>query len=165
MAFQTSYDIDQAVGFEGMKADMRDDTIITGLAEGEIFIGKAVTIGTLDRQVKHPTLATDITDVKKVKGAAIHSHSIEQKYPVGTGNYSYPDKSAVSVAQKCVVWVKPETLVTARTSDVHVYYAGAKQKGSFGGTAVGGETAIMPNAKWLTTTTVVGELAQLQIDL
>lgn len=162
---QLDYSIDQAVGFEGELADLSLRDTETGIAEGEIFIGKLVSLGSSVNQVKHPVAATDITDVKKVKGVAFHHHAIEQKYPVGTGNYSFLDKSSVNVARKARVWVKPLSLVTAGTSDVYSYYSGAQQKGSFGGSNVAGETAIVPNAKWKSTTTQVGQLAILEIDL
>lgn len=162
---QLDYAIDQAVGFEGMLADMMFDDVESGIAEGEVLIGKVVSVGTALNQVKHPAAATDITDTKLIKGVAVHHHAMEQKYPTGSGNYSYLDKSAVNVGRKVRVWVKPLTLVNAKTADVHVYFSGAQPKGSFGGSVVAGETAIMPNAKWKTSTTSVGQLAILEVDL
>ena len=90
---------------------------------------------------------------------------MEQKFPAGSGDYSYLDKASVNVGRKVRVWVKPLSLVNAKTSSVHVFFAGANPKGSLGGAAVAGETAIMPKAKWKTSTTQVGQLAILEIDL
>lgn len=162
---QLDYQIDQAVGFEGELSDLSLKDTETGIAEGEIFIGKLVSQGVNVGGVKHPVLATDITDTKKVRGIAHHHHAMEQKFPAGSGNYAYLDKASVNVARKARVWVKALTLVTVGTSDVHCYFSGAQQKGSLGGVAVAGETAIVPNAKWKTSTTVVGQLAILEIDL
>lgn len=162
---QLDYSIDQAVGFEGELADLSIKDVETGIAEGEVLIGKLVSVGTGLNQVKHPAAAGDITDVKLLKGLAIHHHAMEQKFPAGSGNYSYLDKSAVNVGRKCRVWVKPVDLVNAKTSSVHGYFAGAIPKGSLGGAAVAGETAVVPNAKWKTSTTSIGQLAMLEIDL
>lgn len=159
---QLDYTIDQAVGFEGELADLSIKDIETGIAEGEVFIGKMVCVGTALNQVKHPALANDITDLKLIKGLAIHHHAMESKT---SANYSYLDKSSVNVGRKVRAWVKAKTLVNAKTSSVHCYFAGAVQKGTLGGVAVGGETAIVPQAKWKTDTTVVDQLAIVEIDL
>lgn len=159
---QLDYTIDQAVGFEGELADLSIKDIETGIAEGEVFIGKMVCVGTALNQVKHPAAATDITDLKLIKGLAIHHHAMESKT---SANYSYLDKSSVNVGRKVRAWVKAKTLVNSKTSSVHCYFAGAVQKGTLGGVAVGGETAIVPQAKWKTDTTVVDQLAIVEIDL
>lgn len=161
---QLDYQIDQAVGFEGELSDLSLKDVDTGIAEGEILIGKLLSQGVATSGVKHPALATDITDTKKVKGLAIHHHAMESKYPSGSGNYSYLDKAAVNVGRKCRMWAKPLTLVTL-ASDVHAYFSGAQPKGSLGGSAVAGETAIVPQAKWKTPTTAIGQLAIVEIDL
>lgn len=159
---QLVYPIDQAVGFEGQLYDLSIKDTESHAAEGEIFIGKLVSQGSAIGKVVHPALATDITDVKKLKGLAFHHHAIESKV---AANYSAPDKSMINVGRKVRAWVKPLTLVTAGTSDVHCYFSGAQQKGSLGGAAVAGETAVVPQAKWKSTTTVIGQLAIIEIDL
>lgn len=162
---QLDYTIDQAVGFEGELADLSVQDIETGIAQGEIFIGKIVSVGTALNQVIHPAAATDITDLKLLKGLAIHHHAIEQKYPAGSGNYSYLDKSSVNVGRKVRAWVKPVDVVNAKTASVHCYFAGAVQKGSLGAAAVAGETAVLPLAKWKTSTSAIGQLAILELDI
>lgn len=162
---QLDYTIDQAVGFEGELSDLSIKDTETGIAEGEILIGKIVCQGTGVNQVKHPVLATDITDVKKLRGLAHHAHNYESKYPNGSGLYSMPDKSSVNVGRKVRAWVKPLSVVTAGTSDVHVFFSGANPKGSLNGAAVASETAIMPQARWRTSTTAIGQLAMIEIDL
>lgn len=162
---QLDYTIDQAVGFEGELADLSIKDVESALAEGEILIGKILTMGSTPSQVKHPTAANHITDEKLVKGIAVHHHAMEQKYPAGSGNYSYLDKSAVNVGRKVRVWVKPEDVVTVGVSTVNVRYAGTGDKGAVRGAAVVGETAVLPKAKFKTSTTMVGELAILEIDL
>ncbi len=162
---QLQYDIDQAVGFEGQLADLVFKNVESHVAEGEIFIGKMVTQGTLLGQVLHPVSAAAITDVKLVKGLAIHQHNQESKYPNGSGNYSYLDKSSIPVLTKGRVWVKPEDVITAATSTVNCRYAGVGVKGALRGVAVAVETAVMPNAKWKTSTTAIGQLAQIELSL
>ena len=162
---QTSYSIDQAVGFEGQLADLSIQDVETGIAEGEILIGKIVNKGTLPTQIKHPLAAADITDEKLVKGLAIHAHDQESKYPAGSGNYSYLDKYSVNVLRKGRAWVKPESVITVGTSTVNVRYAGTGDKGALRGVAVASETAVLPKSKWKTSTTAIGQLAILEIDL
>ncbi|WP_448510332.1 structural cement protein Gp24 [Immundisolibacter sp.] len=162
---QLSYSIDQAVGFEGQLADLMFKNVESKTAEGEILIGKVVTQGSSLDQVVHPDAAAKITDLKLVKGVAIHQHNAEQKYPAGSGNYSYLDKSAIPVLTKGKVWVLAEDIITAATSTVNCRYAGVGSKGALRGAAVGAETAVLPNAKWKTSTTAVNQLAQLEINL
>lgn len=134
---QTSYDLDQSVAFEGMLGDLSVKDVESHVAEAEILIGKGVTQGTALGQVLHPDSAAKITDVKLFKGVAIHHHAMEQKYPAGSGNYSYPQYASVNVLRKGRVWVKPEQTVTAGTSIPHMRFAngiadvGLVQKGSF----------------------------------
>ena len=162
---QLDYSIDQAVGFEGQLADLMLKNVESHVAEGEILIGKVVTQGTALGQVVHPDAAGKITDLKLVKGVAIHSHTQESKYPAGSGNYSYLDKASIPVLTKGKVWVKAEDVITAATSTVNCRYAGVGSKGALRGAAVALETAVLPNAKWKTSTTAINQLAQLEIDL
>ncbi len=159
---QLDYTIDQAVGFEGELADLSIKDIETGIAEGEVFIGKMVCVGTALNQVKHPAAATDITDMKLLKGLVIHHHAVEAKT---AANYSYLDKSSVNVGRKVRAWVLAKTAVNAKTSSVHCYFSGAVQKGTLGGSTVAGETAIVPHARWKTSTTGADQLAIVEIDL
>lgn len=120
---QTSYDLDQAVGFEGQLGDLSLKDVESHVAEAEVLIGKGVTQGTALGQVKHPDSAAKITDEKLFKGIAVHHHAMEQKYPAASGNYSYPQYAAVNVLRKGRVWVKPEQTVTAGTSIPHMRFA------------------------------------------
>jgi hypothetical protein len=162
---QLDYTIDQAVGFEGELADLSIKDIETGIAEGEVFIGKMVCVGTALNQVRHPAAAADITDLKLIKGLAIHHHAMESKYPAGSGNYAYLDKASVNVGRKVRAWVLAKTTVNAKTSSVHCYFSGAVQKGTLGGSTVASETAIVPQARWKTSTTGADQLAIVEIDL
>lgn len=162
---QLDYSLDQAVGFEGQLADLQLKNVESHVAEGEVFIGKMVTQGTALGQVLHPTTAGGVTDEKLVKGLVIHSHTQESKYPNGSGNYSYLDKAAIPVLTKGRAWVKPEDVITAATSTVNCRYAGVGTKGALRGAAVGAETAVMPKAKWKTSTTAIGQLAQIELSL
>lgn len=159
---QLDYTIDQAVGFEGQLADLSIKDVESHLAEGEVLIGKIVTQGTALGQVKHPTTAAGITDEKLLKGLAIHHHAMEST--VG-GTYSYLDKAAVNVLRKGRAWVKPENVVTASTSVPEVRYAGTGDKGAIRGGNVASETAALPQSKFRSSTTVIGQLAILEIDL
>lgn len=161
---QTQYNETMGKGIEGQLHDLKFDDVMSYINETEkIYIGKLVCLGDADNKCVHPAAAGDITDVKKVLGLAIHHHAMESQNDGDEANYKV--KSAVNVAKKARVWVKPESLVTAGVSDVYVRYAGAGKKGAFRGATVAGETAVLAGAKWVTSTTVVGELAVLEIDL
>lgn len=160
---QTSYSIDQAVAIEGMIADASlVQDVITGQNQvTAVEFGKFVAKGAGDNDIIVPAAATDITSALLRRGV-VHAHQAMESS--ASGNPQYPVKSAVNVLKKGRIWVKPEDTVDP-TLSVHVRYAGVGTKGAFRGATVASETAVLANARWLSTTTVAGQLALLEIDL
>jgi hypothetical protein len=160
---QLSYAVDQAVAFAGMLADagMVQDVVTGENLSAAIPFGVMTAIGAGANQIALPAAAGDVTDVKKLVGVAIAHQAMESS---ASGLPQYAPNSAVNVLKKGRVWVQVENAVTRGTSDVHVRYAGVGQRGGFRGAAVASETAVLPNAKWLSSTTGAG-LALLEIDL
>jgi hypothetical protein len=161
---QTSYSQNLVAGFPGLKYDGAfSQDIVTGenVAAAHGF-GKFACLGAGPGLIALPAAAADITDLKKAIGVVLAKQDMESS---ASGDPQYPVKSAVPVMKKGRVWVNTESAVTAGSSDVHVrYVAGSGSVGAFRGAAVASETAILPDAKWLSTTTGAG-LALLEINL
>lgn len=163
---QTTYNVNMDVAQEGAIADSSPvREIVTRLADtGGIDSGLLVCFdhdrATQDVQVGSlPGAAVDIT-VNAV-GLAVHDTSLEAQTPL------YPAECAVAVLRKGRAWVMAEDTITlGATNTVNVrYVAGSGRLGGFLGTAVGGETAVLPSAKWLTSTTAPGQLALVEFNL
>ena len=159
---QTSYEIDMNVAIEGMLADttQHKDVLSLNNKDEAVFIGKVVSQGTAEGEIIHPAAATDITDLKKVRGVVLHSHDRESQKDSLEANY--PIQSAVNVLHKGRMWVKFEDAPSVGVQP-SVRFAGVGQKGAFKATPVGGETALLPNSKVLYT--APGNLALIEIDL
>lgn len=162
---QTSYTRDQAVGRVGGIADsaMVQDIETHKNPDVEIKFGCVVTKGAADGEIVHPDAAGEITSELVVRGVAIASHEMESKED--GEDPGYVAGSVVPVMRKGRVWVKAEDTITEGTSTVNVRYAGTGQKGALRGALVTSETAVLPKAKWKTSTTGAGQLAILEIDL
>lgn len=160
---QTSYSVDQAVAIEGLLADASQvQDVITGQATaGALEVGKYVAKGAGDNDVIVPAAATDVTNLAAQRGVVLASQTFPSSV---SGNAGVPQFRPANVLKKGRIWVKPEDTVTPAQA-VNVRYAGAGVKGSFRGAAVASETAVLPNAKWLTTTTSAGQLALLDLNL
>lgn len=159
---QTSYEIDMNVAIEGMLADTSDtkDVLSLNNKDSIVFIGKVVSKGTLEGEIIHPAAATDITDLKAVRGVVLHSHALESQKDSLEANY--PAGYSVSVLHKGRMWVKFEDAPSVSVQP-SVRFAGVGQKGAFKSAPVGGETALLPNSKVLMT--APGNLALIEIDL
>ena len=160
---QTSYSIDQAAAIEGMIADISPvQDVVTGQATaGAVQFGKFVAKGSGDADIIHPAAATDITSALARRGVILAAQTFPSS---ASGNPQSPQFRPANVLRKGRIWVKPEDTVNP-TQNVNVRYAGVGQAGSFRGAAVASETAVLANAKWLSTTTSAGQLALLEIDL
>jgi len=159
---QSAYTDDLPVAIEGMLADSSQTKDVLSLNNKDtlVFIGKFVAKGTLDNEIIHPAAATDITDVKKARGVVLHSHANESI--AGSAAPSYAIQRSVPVLAKGRMWVvfedAPSVLVQPS-----VRFAGVGQAGAFRNTPVGGETALLPDAKVLAV--AAGNFALIQIDL
>ena len=160
---QLSYSVDQAAAIEGMIADSSPvQDVITGQATaGALQFGKFVAKGSGDNDVIVPAAATDITSALARRGVVLASQTFPQ---TSQANPTSPQFRPANVLKKGRIWVKPEDTVNP-TQNVNVRYAGTGVQGAFRGAAVVSETAVLANARWLSTTTSAGQLALLEIDL
>lgn len=134
--------------------------------DAEIKFGCVVTKGAADGEIVHPDAAAEITDEKKVRGVALHSHEMESVRDDEIPGYEV--ESVVPVMRKGRVWCLAEDTITEGTSTVNVRYlagAGGTQLGGLRGAAVAMETAVLPKSKWKSSTSGNGQLAILEIDL
>jgi len=93
---QTSYPLNQALAFAGMKADARFDEVVSYQADGAVAFGSGVIAGSnAETEVKIPAGNTT-----GFRGVAVHIH----KAPV-SGNARYEDTEMVSVLRKGRAWV------------------------------------------------------------
>lgn len=161
---QTSYSMYQAAGRVGGIADsaiVQDIETFKNPA-AEVKFGCVVTRGAATDEIVHPDAAGEITDEKVVRGIVIASHEMESQ--TGTATPGYVANSVVPVMRKGRVWVLAEDTITEGTSTVNARYAGG-QLGSLLGAAVSAATAVLPKAKWKSSTSGNGQLAVLEIDL
>lgn len=126
MSAQTSYDIEQSIGTEGARADMRNAEVVSRLAEGAVPFGRVVVLGSdKDEQCKLPSVAGDITGAKNPLGVSQHTHAVESKDDsAAAGN---KDTEAVNIVKEGAVYMKVEDAMDA-SSDVYVRTAGVKQE-------------------------------------
>lgn len=164
---QTSYSINQAAARVGMIADTSKVKDVESYQNpaAAVFIGRVVTKGGATNEVVHPDAATEITDEKLVRGVVVHAHECESRDD-GLGP-NYPAKSVVPVMRKGRIWVKAEDAITEGTSTVNVRFAdgAASGNGALRGAADSSFTAVLPKAKWKSSTSGPGQLAVLEIDL
>lgn len=152
---QTSYSLYMAAAFPGMLADMFHADFVSKVSAEDIPFGRLLSRGTGDDVVKLPASAGDITG--GAIGISVHTH----KEPVA-GVAQYVAKETIPVLKKGRIWVQVEDAV-ADGGDVHVrYVAGTGVVGGFLGAAVSSETAILPNAKYVTSASA-GGLAVVEI--
>jgi hypothetical protein len=114
-----------------------------------------------------PSILTDITNVFKVLGVAVHQHTVEQAKPT-SGNVGYPPQSEMSVMKKGRVWVESEVPVTSLDTPYVRCIAGASEKrGAIRNDADGADAAALPNSRFLNNSEVVNgiNLVLLGIDL
>lgn len=160
---QTEYSINQAAGLPGQIADsaiVKD--IITGInSTGKAYFGRVVTKGASTDEIVHPDLAAEVTNEKLVRGIIVASHEIESVRDNDAPHY--PQGHACPIMRKGRVWVESETAVSEGTSDVYVRVAG--NLGKFTSTSDTTNTAVLPKAKWKSSTSGANQLAVVEIDL
>jgi hypothetical protein len=165
---QLTYSLTQAAARIGMVADasMVQDIESYKNAAGEVKFGGVVTKGAATDLVIHPDAAAKVTDEKLVRGIVVASHELESKEDGALPGYKA--ESVVPVMRKGRVWVQSYTAVTEGTStpNVIIEASGSEtQLGFFRAAANGTFTALLPKAKWKSTTTGASQLALLEIDL
>lgn len=159
---QTSYSEEMSPALEGQLADstQHKDVLSLNNVASLVYVGKVVSKGTGEDEIIEPAAAADISDLKKVRGVALHNHALESQSDGLDANY--PQKSCVNVLHKGRVWVKFEDAPSVSVQP-SVRYAGVGKKGAFVSTPVGGETELLPNSKVLATAS--GNMALIEIDL
>lgn len=165
---QLSYSIDMAVGRVGAIADsaMVQDIESRINTAAEVKFGCVVTRGASPDEIVHPDAAGEITSELLVRGIVVATHELESKQDSATPGY--PAKSVVPVMRKGRIWVLAEDTITEGTSTVNARFAangGNTQLGALRGAADSTFTAVLPKAKWKTSTSGSGQLAILEIDL
>ncbi len=148
---QLSYPEDQAIGLPGQLADSGSKDVISRLAEDHLVpFGRMIVLGTdKDKQALLPTLATDITNSKKVLGAALHSHARESVKDADQSGYK--NGESVSILHNGRVYMEAEQAMTPE-SDVYVRFAGKKQ-----------EQTITWDADFITGNTIDGKVNGVSI--
>lgn len=102
-----------------------------------------------------PSLTTDISNVLKVLGVAVHSHNFEQAKPT-SGNLGYAPQSEMSIMKKGRVWVETELVVISTdTPFVRFSASGTEKRGAFRNDADGSDAVALPNSRFLNDSEVV----------
>jgi len=161
MSQTTAPAINMANAFAGLIAESYQPKDIVS----RINVAAAMKIGYLasldsgngDDAVKAPAASTDVTDTPS--GFIAHTHALESSE---TGDPQFPVKSALNIMRKGRIWVPVEDAVTVGAG-VYVRF----QNGSEGlcrSDADAGNAALLPSAKFVTSTTGAG-LAMVEINL
>jgi hypothetical protein len=130
------------------------------LNEASVEFGQVVVqddeVGAGHESLAHlPRIATDITNVFKVLGVALHSHNFEQARPT-SGNLGYAPQSEMSVMKTGRVWVETEVpVVSTDTPYVRFQASGTEKRGAFRNDADTADAAILPNSRFLNDSKVV----------
>lgn len=157
---QTSYNVNQPAGEEGLKYDLGHTDVVSKNSDSEkLLVGKLVSRGAEELEVKSPAAATDIT--ASALGIVLKSHDVQTD--PSSSEQCLPIGKPASVMKKGRAWVKVEDGCVYGGA-VNVRYAGTGSKGAFLGTAVTNETAVLPGAKFITSAGA-GELAVVEINL
>lgn len=109
-----------------------------------------------------PTAAADIN------GQAVGiSMLLNLSEPTPGDDPLYPAQTMFPVVRKGRIWVVAQDTISA-PGPVHVRHTvgdSGEEIGTFRGAADAAETAVLPSAQWITTTTADGQLAVIEINL
>lgn len=162
---QTSYTQNQAAGQDGLLYDSGFHDVMSFIAsEHEIEFGRFVSAhNDEEREIRPPSAAGDITDIKLARGVAVKTHAIMSS---DSGQPKYPLKSAVSVLRKGRIWVRVENAVTTQSIPHvrHTANGGDTVRGAISGGSGTGKSQFPGNAKFLKGADA-GGLAVLEFDL
>ncbi len=130
------------------------------LNEASVEFGQVVVqddeVGVGHENLAHlPSLTTDISNVFKVLGVAVHAHVVEQSRPA-SGNLGYAPQSEMSVMKKGRIWVKTEVaVVSTDTPFVRFSASGSEKRGAFRNDADTADAVALPNSRFLNDSEVV----------
>ena len=157
---QTSYSVNMAVAYAGMKADMFNDDVESMFneeASAEMPFGVMLAQGTADSGALLPDSDTEI-----LVGVLLHSHEYAKDSELGSTGVK-PD-AALNVLRKGRVWVTVEEAVSPGDRP-YVRYAGSGQEGAFRKSAVIGETIDARAWGVFRTSADASGLALLELDM
>jgi hypothetical protein len=162
---QTTYSTDMAVARVGMLADAGLIKHVGSFkaTAGLVYIGRVVTKGTDAEDIIHPVSAAGVSNPLLVRGIVLHSHECASKADGLDPNY--PIASVVPVLRKGRVWVNAVAAATESSSVVNVYWNGSNPLGAMTGSADSTFTAVLPNARWITSSSGANALAVVEVDL
>ncbi len=115
MAVQTAYQIDHSAGFAGQVADHNNIEIMSGVAEGTIPVGVALTRGALDTGVIVP--AADIT----FRGVSVRSLDLEANASTAI---EYVDGNEVAILTRGTIFVTVNETVAVGDSVFFIHTGG-----------------------------------------
>lgn len=166
MAIQTTYPLDLAVAFEGMQGDGFHNVFrhtATNIA-AESFFGRAclLVVDEGDEFVQ-PTGSAGV-----FMGILQHTHAVAEDELV-SATAGLPANQPGAVMRTGRIWVVAEDVVS--DISVGVFYRHATPGGDpefFGRFRTDADTAaatVIPEARWVRTTSAVGELTQIELNL
>lgn len=150
---QTNYNVNFEKAFEGMLADAGKHDALSRVIEGsDVKIGKAVTFGTDDNQIKKLSAITE-----KVAGVVIHKMTEEG---------ILEEKDSVSILRKGRLYVKVEEAVAPGDPVfVRAVVAGAEENGAFRKSADSTDCVDLTGKAQYLSSAALGELALVEINL
>ena len=166
MAIQTTYPLEMAVGFEGMQADGFHNVyrVSASNTAAESYFGRAcLAVAGAGDEFVQPTGTAGV-----FFGVLQHTHAVSQQELVGADT-GFPQNKMGSVMRVGRIWVIAEDVVSDVTAPVHYRHANAGADpeflGRFRTDVDGGDATAIPAARWVTTTSAVGELAVIELNL
>jgi hypothetical protein len=119
---QSSYSFYPKTAMPGMLADLGNKRVLSFLNPNvALYIGCLAVRDSSDGEAKHPTAASDISDMAKVLGVVLQANDLESSVSDGLAAH-YPVNSCVNLLNSGIVWVQPEDSPT-NDSLVYVRYA------------------------------------------
>lgn len=166
MAIQTVYPLDQIVAFEGMSADGHNNKFVLSAVNvaADSFFGRAcLAVAAAGDEYVQPT-----TVAGTFLGILQHTHSIEQA-DLTLATAGQPQFQPGNVLRKGWIWVVAEDAVTDVTLGVFYRHTspGADPEflGRFRTDLDTADATLVPEARWMTTTSGAGQLAKVEINL
>ena len=163
---QTSYPLDMIQAFEGMKADGHNSSFVMTAVNvaADSFFGRAclAVAGAGDEYVQPTTVAGAFLGILQ------HTHAIEQA-DLTSATADQPQFQPGNILRRGWIWVVAEDAVTDVT--VGVFYrhtspgADPEFLGRFRTDLDTADATLVPEARWMTTTTAAGQLAKVEINL
>ena len=163
---QTTYGINIAPAKAGQQYDIGPNDIISVNHQLACAVGVLLVRDSANGDFfgKVPGAATDVTNGGSVLGIILADQTLEQPYPQGNAVPMSPAKYTSPVIRSGRVWVNVEGAVTAGNQPYARYAVGTGSVlGAFRADADTSSAALVPNARFVTSTTGAG-LAVVEVD-